>query len=114
MLISLSPATPLILGSGSPRRREILTRAGVPFVGHRRGRGREVLAGEPVADYLVRVVLAKLAAVRARAGQRERRARILVADTSVVAGRATSSASPRDEAEALAMIGASPRGRTRC
>ena len=102
MLIPLSPDTPLILGSGSPRRREILTRAGVPFVVLVGDADEQVLAGEPVADYLVRVVLAKLAAVRARAGQKEGRA-ILVADTSVVLGEDILG-KPADEAEALAMI----------
>jgi septum formation protein len=102
VLIPLSPDTPLILGSGSPRRREILTRAGVPFVVLVGDADEQVLAGEPVADYLVRVVLAKLAAVRARAGQKEGRA-ILVADTSVVLGEDILG-KPADEAEALAMI----------
>ena len=108
MLDLLSPSSPLILGSGSPRRREILTRAGVPFVVVVGDANEEVLAGEPVAAYLARVVLAKLAAVRARvraerAGEEKRGSAILVADTSVVQG-ADILGKPADETEALAMI----------
>ena len=98
----LSPESPLVLGSGSPRRREILTRAGVPFVVIVGDAEEVVLPGEPVAEYLARIVLAKLAAVRARAGQRPGSA-ILVADTSVVAGDVILG-KPADEAEALSML----------
>jgi septum formation protein len=105
VLTPLSPSSPLILGSGSPRRREILTRAGVPFVVVVGDANEEVLAGEAVGAYLARVVLAKLAAVRARVaaeGDAAGRA-ILVADTSVVLGNDILG-KPADEAEALAMI----------
>ena len=74
----LSADAPLILGSGSPRRREILARAGVPFVVLVGEANEDVRPGEPVSEYLVRVVLAKLAAVRAKAGPKPERA-ILVA-----------------------------------
>jgi septum formation protein len=102
VLEPLSPTSPLILGSGSPRRREILTRVGVPFVVVVGDADERVQAGEPVAEYLARVVLAKLAAVRARVGQRAGSA-ILVADTSVVEGEDILG-KPADEAEALAML----------
>jgi len=82
---------PLILGSGSPRRREILGSLGVPFV---------VLVGEAPDAYLARVVLAKLAAVRAKAAGD---GAILVADTSVIVDDAILG-KPADEAEGLAMI----------
>jgi septum formation protein len=102
VLTPLSTDSPLILGSGSPRRREILTRAGVAFVVLVGDANEEVLAGEPVAEYLTRVVLAKLAAVRLRAGERKGSA-ILVADTSVVLGEEILG-KPADEAEALSML----------
>jgi septum formation protein len=105
VLHPLSPSSPLILGSGSPRRREILTLAGVPFVVVVGDANEEVQAGELVAAYLARIVLAKLAAVRARvraAGER-RGSAILVADTSVVEGEGILG-KPADETEGLAMI----------
>lgn len=81
MLIDASH--PLVLGSGSPRRREIISALGLPF---------EVLAadidethrvGETPLAYLERIAAEKLAAVRARLGDKPHAA-ILVADTSVV------------------------------
>lgn len=82
----LSTERPLVLGSGSPRRREILTSLGVPFVVHKGEANEDVKEGEGVDAYLPRVSLAKLVEVhktlpdtlRATAGA------ILVADTSVV------------------------------
>lgn len=82
----LSTERPLVLGSGSPRRREILTSLAVPFVVHKADANEDVAPGEGVSAYLERVSLAKLAevsktlpdALRATAGA------ILVADTSVV------------------------------
>jgi septum formation protein len=106
VLIRLSPSSPLILGSGSPRRREILTRAGVPFVVRVGDANEEVLSREAAAAYLARVVVAKLAAVRARVraeGEDVPGRAILVADTSVVVGDDILG-KPGDEAEALAMI----------
>ncbi len=82
----LSTEHPLVLGSGSPRRREILQSLGVPFVVHKGEANEDVLPSESVEGYLARVSLAKLAevqrtlpqAIRATAGA------LLVADTSVV------------------------------
>jgi septum formation protein len=103
-LAPLSASSPLILGSGSPRRREILTRAGVPFVVVVGDADEEVIPGERVGVYLERVVLAKLAAVRKRAREGlDPRAAILVADTSVVEGESILG-KPGSEGEALAMI----------
>jgi septum formation protein len=108
VLEPLSSSSPLVLGSGSPRRREILTRAGVPFVVVAGDANEDVLPGEPVGAYLARVVLAKLASVRARLA-RERGeaggpgAAILVADTSVVES-GDILGKPGSEGEALAMI----------
>ncbi len=102
-LAPLSSSSPLILGSGSPRRREILSRAGVPFVVLVGDANEEVLAGEPAAAYLTRVVLAKLAAVRARVLGERPGAVILVADTSVVEG-GDILGKPGSEEEALGML----------
>ena len=101
-LTPLSAASPLILGSGSPRRRELLTEARVPFVVVVGDADEQVLEGERVGAYLERVVLAKLASVRRRAVQGPGSA-ILVADTSVVEG-GTILGKPGSEAEALGMI----------
>jgi septum formation protein len=103
VLAPVSSSSPLILGSGSPRRREILTRAGVPFVVVVGDANEDVLPGEAVGAYLERIVLAKLASVRARAGHDRDGAAILVADTSVVEG-GDILGKPASEAEALAMI----------
>ncbi|WP_437955410.1 Maf family protein [Sorangium sp. So ce119] len=93
---------PLLLGSGSPRRREILTTLGLPL----RVAAAEVdeagRADEGPAAYLERVALAKLAAAR-RLDQAVGAGAILVADTSVILGDAILG-KPRDEADARAML----------
>jgi septum formation protein len=93
---------PLVLGSGSPRRREIISALGLPF---------EVLAADideslhpdeaPLA-YLERVAAEKLAAVRSRVGD-VRYAAILVADTSVVIDGDVLG-KPSDEADAARLF----------
>jgi septum formation protein len=96
---------PLVLGSASPRRREILERLRVPFDVVAGGADETVLQGEPVAEYLERVVLLKLEGVRAllRARPAPHARTILVADTSVVDGAAILG-KPRDAREARAML----------
>lgn len=93
---------PLLLGSSSPRRREILTTLGLPL----RIVGAEVdetgRAGEGAGAYLDRVALAKLAAIQARP-EAEGAGAILVADTAVILDGAALG-KPRDEADARAMI----------
>jgi septum formation protein len=97
--VKLSEASPLLLASGSPRRREILQNLRIPhLVAPPAGVDESVAAGEDPATYLDRVVRAKLAAacavfsltqnalgdtlrgvnVAAAAGA------VLVADTSVI------------------------------
>ncbi|HEY8078988.1 MAG TPA: Maf family protein [Labilithrix sp.] len=78
---------PLLLGSASPRRREILGNVGVPFVVQAVDVDEAVRAGEAPDAYLERVVAAKLDAVRAAAAAAAIGA-ILVADTSVIDGGA--------------------------
>jgi septum formation protein len=77
---------PLVLGSASPRRREILERVRVPHVVVAGDADETVLAGEAPLAYLTRVVLLKLDAVVAAlpAELRAKRPAILVADTSVL------------------------------
>jgi septum formation protein len=100
----------LLLGSGSPRRREILANLRVPFVVHVAGADESILVGEGPAPYLERVVRLKLAAVgevyaSSSVAPREVKATsaVLVADTSVIDGD-TILGKPADAAEAEAMI----------
>lgn len=81
MLIDASH--PLVLGSGSPRRREIISALGLPFRVLAADIDEDVLPGEAPLAYLERIAAEKLAGVRERlAGTAH--AAILVADTSVV------------------------------
>jgi septum formation protein len=100
----------LLLGSGSPRRREILANLRIPLVVHVAGADESTRAGEDAAAYLERVVLAKLTAVAAvyapgsGAAEELRATRVvLVADTSVIDGGAILG-KPADVGEAEAMI----------
>ncbi|XXY36028.1 Maf family protein [Sorangium sp. So ce260] len=98
----IDDAHPLLLGSGSPRRREILTTLGLPL----RVAAAEVdetgRPGEGAMAYLERVTLAKLAAAR-RLHQAAGTGAILVADTSVILDDSILG-KPRDEADARAML----------
>ena len=89
----------IILGSASPRRREILTHLGVAHRVAPAAVDEAVHAGEPAAAYLARVVQAKLTAVRAAHGAGP----ILVADTSVIVDGAILG-KPADATEAEAMV----------
>jgi nucleoside triphosphate pyrophosphatase len=98
-------AAPLVLGSASPRRREILSRLGLEYAVVAPSADETVLAGEGAAPYLARVVGLKLEAVR-RALLPDLSARspvILVADTSVILG-GDILGKPADAAEGHAMI----------
>jgi septum formation protein len=95
-------AARLLLGSGSPRRREILTSLRVPFVVHVAPADESTRAGEGPGPYLDRVVLAKLAAVTESADLTSSSA-VLVADTSVIDDGAILG-KPADVDEAEAMI----------
>lgn len=99
----------LLLGSGSPRRREILANLRIPAVVHVAGADESTRAGEGAAAYLERVVRAKLAAVStvyapaSPASEEVRRtAAVLVADTSVIdEGAILGKPADVDEAEAM-------------
>lgn len=79
----IDAAHPLVLGSGSPRRREIISALGLPFQVLAADIDEAVLPGEAALAYLERIAAAKLEGVRARLA-RAPHAAILVADTSVV------------------------------
>lgn len=81
----ISETHPLILGSGSPRRRSILSDLGVPIRVHVPSVNEDELVGEGVEAYLERVVADKLSAV-AQTLSAEPFAAVLVADTTVVLG----------------------------
>lgn len=101
-LSPLSEAVPLLLASGSPRRREILANLGLPFIVGAVDIDESVRPGEGPSEYLARVVAAKLAAASAAfvlssGGRRtdtlqgasiaSASGAVLVADTSVIDGR---------------------------
>lgn len=97
---------PLVLGSGSPRRRELLDAARVPHVVHKAEIDESLLEGEDADAYLERIARAKLLAVAA-ALPSELRARVsclLVADTSVVLDGAVLG-KPTDAADAERLVG---------
>ena len=85
----ISPSSPLVLGSGSPRRREILASLLIPSIVRPPDVDEDVRGEEDPQGYLRRVVLAKLDAVRALLTPEERAASsvVLTCDTSVIDGR---------------------------
>ncbi|MBX3208813.1 MAG: septum formation protein Maf [Labilithrix sp.] len=113
----LSDAEPLLLASGSPRRREILANLGVPTVVTAVDVDEAALPAEAAEAYLVRIVSAKLEGA-SRAFVKISGARgdtlqginvasasgaVLVADTSVIADDAILG-KPKDAADAERMI----------
>lgn len=115
---ALSTDAPLLLGSASPRRRELLASAGVPLVVVAPTVDERVVPGEAPLAYLERVTAAKLAAARALAGARAlpRPRAVLVADTTVVLADAILDKPATPEAARallLALSGATHDVRTR-
>ena len=105
MTMMITQGEPLLLGSGSPRRRRLLSKVGVPLRVHRPPDLDETPgAGEAPDDYLVRIVSAKLRAVAASAAALDQPwAALLVADTAVIAG-GTIMRKPQSDAEAGRML----------
>ena len=99
----ISPATPLVLGSGSPRRREILTGLGFALSVRPADVVEDVCDGESPAAYLDRIVADKLAAV-ARGLDSVAYAGVLVADTIVVIDGEILG-KPENESDAAALVG---------
>ena len=81
----LSDALPLLLGSASPRRREIVEALRIPCAVLPADIDERTQALESPESYLERIVSAKRMAVHGRAGERAFGA-ALVADTSVILG----------------------------
>ena len=79
----MAAALPLILASASPRRRDLLARAGVPFEVHPADIPEEAHPGEAPVAYAQRLARAKALTVAGRVGRRPRRL-VLAADTIVV------------------------------
>ena len=100
----MSLTRPLVLGSASPRRRELLTLAGVPIVVRTAEVDEAVRPGEAGDAYLARVALAKLAAVRATLTDAGDVAGVLVADTIVLAPDGAILGKPADDAEGKEML----------
>lgn len=94
--------TPLLLGSGSPRRREILSGLGLPFVVRPADVEETELAGDTPELFLARVVADKLAAAEAKRGS-ENFSCVLVADTIVVLDDHILG-KPKDEADAIHLV----------
>ena len=93
-------AAPLIcLASVSPRRRELLGQLGVPHVVSAADIDETVHAGEPAADYVLRMARAKAGTVRERGATLP----VLAADTTVVVDGLIC-AKPRDRSEGIAML----------
>jgi len=111
----VQPATSprvLVLGSASPRRRQILEQLGIEPIACPADVDESTRPGEAPGAYLERIVGAKLDAVRrlVPAAARARARVVLVADTSVVDGDRILG-KPRDRHDARAML-ASLAGRT--
>jgi septum formation protein len=100
--VRIRPEQPLVLGSASPRRRELLSLSGVPFVVAASNANESQRVGEWPSNYLDRIALAKLEGVRAL-GIKEGSV-ILVADTIVVLADGSVLGKPPDEAGCLAML----------
>ena len=92
----------LVLASASPRRRDLLARAGVRFEVMPADIVEDVRDGEPPRALVERLAAEKACAVRDRLPERPRRV-VLGADTIVVLGQAILG-KPRDAEEAVAML----------
>lgn len=100
----ISTDFPLLLGSASPRRRDLIAGLRIPFAVLAADVVEDRAPGEPHDGYLARIVRDKLSGVRARlADAPQNHAAVLVADTIVlldgeVLGK------PADEGEAAALV----------
>jgi septum formation protein len=100
--VQITTNNPLVLGSASPRRRDLLATLAVPFVVCSADVDESVREGETPRAYVERVALAKLHAVCARyPGEATG---VLVADTIVVAPDGALLGKPRDDDEGRAML----------
>lgn len=95
---SVTEKPPLILASNSPRRRQLLSLTGLPFVVSAANVDESTRSNESPADYVLRLAETKAVAVKADADQI-----VLAADTTVVDG-SDILGKPEDDAEATAML----------
>jgi septum formation protein len=95
-------ALPVVLASASPRRRELLARAGIALEVLAPEIREERAAGEAPEAFAIRVALEKARAVARRVGREPRRV-VLAADTIVVQGEEVLG-KPRDADEAAAYL----------
>src|SRR5690349_21456120 len=95
---------PLVLGSGSPRRREILSGLGIPLRVVVGSVDETPRAGEPPPAYLDRIVRGKLAGALDKIDEPSAVPAVLVADTIVIVD-GDILGKPRDEAEAVTLLG---------
>jgi septum formation protein len=113
--VRIASDRPLLLGSASPRRRELLSLMGVPLVVRAASVDERQLPAEAPNVYLERIARAKLDAIRSH-GSGEG-AGVLVADTIVVAPDGALLGKPVDDGDARAMLdrlaGATHEVRTR-
>ncbi len=101
----ISPSSPLVLGSASPRRRDLIHGLGIPFIVVTAEVDERRFAGESPNDYLSRVTRDKLTAVQARLAAEPRpHAAVLVADTVVILDGDVLG-KPRDVDEAALLVG---------
>jgi septum formation protein len=100
--VPAQPTLPLVLASASPRRRELLARAGIACEVHAPEVPEERAPGESPEDFATRVALAKALAVARRVGREPRRV-VLAADTIVVESGDVLG-KPRDPAEAASHL----------
>jgi septum formation protein len=102
--VLITPARPLVLGSASPRRREMIAMLGVPAVIRAAQVDESQQPGEAPEGYLERVTRTKLDAIRGSSVDPREAAGVLVADTIVVAPSGNILGKPADEDDARAMI----------
>jgi septum formation protein len=100
--VLITPESPLVLGSASPRRRDLIATLRVPFVVRSASADESVRPNESPEAYVERVTLAKLDAVCVR-GPLDG-AGVLVADTIVIASDGALLGKPGDDDEARAML----------
>lgn len=95
-------APPLILASGSPRRRELLQGLGYSFTVVPASIDESPLAGEKPTDYVTRLARSKAGAVRG--DDAVSRAAIVLAADTIVAQDGALLGKPRDDEEAASML----------
>ena len=96
----MSPSTPLILASSSPRRRELLRQVGLDFAVDPADLDERMLPGESAEAFAVRVAVDKARAAAGRAGN----GIVIAADTIVVLGGEVLG-KPADPSDAARMLG---------